>query len=237
MKIPVSFDEYEIKSRYIPAIVSAIPLIMLTSTQKETVWLPLFRTASWFLVFENISLTVIAVVLLMSIQRGIAKYCFENSIFNNGIDFPTTTMLLIRNDILSKEFKRKVRDKIENDLGICLLNSKEEEENLLEAKRTIKDAVSLIRKRVQKGILTYNHNIQYGFIRNLIAGGVWALPISMFNSWIFYRSSSVVGLLVSVALALFFLTMLLFHKKILISFANNYAEVLFSEYLSLGRSS
>ena len=201
MKIPISFDEYEIKSRYIPAIVGAIPLIMLTSTQKETVWLPLFRTASWFLVLENISLAVVSVVLLMSIQRGVAKYCFENNVFNNGIDFPTTTMLLIKNDMLSKEFKRKVRDKIKKDFGICLLD------------------------------------IQYGFIRNLIAGGVWALPISVFNSWIFYRSSSVVGLLISVALALFFLAMQMFYKKILISFATTYAEVLFSEYLSLGRPS
>lgn len=237
MKIPISFDEYEIKSRYIPAIVGAIPLIMLTSTQKETVWLPLFRTASWFLVLENISLAVVSVVLLMSIQRGVAKYCFENNVFNNGIDFPTTTMLLIKNDMLSKEFKRKVRDKIKKDFGICLLDSNEETKNLLEAKCTIKDAVSLIRKQVLKGMLTYQHNIQYGFIRNLIAGGVWALPISVFNSWIFYRSSSVVGLLISVALALFFLAMQMFYKKILISFATTYAEVLFSEYLSLGRPS
>jgi len=231
MNIPKSLNEYEVKARYIPAILAAIPLILLTSTQKEDVWLPLLKTARWFLVVENISLSVIIIFFLMQVQRFIAKFIFKRNIFKTGYLFPTTQMLLWTDQRLSGELKTKIRESVLSDFKISLYSEDEERNDYQEAVKLIKEAVSLIRNKVNDGRLTLQHNIQFGFARNLIAGTLFALPISLVNIYVFSKEHSMVGIIISTFIAVLCVILILFNKKILSLLAENYANVLFTEYL------
>lgn len=224
-------DVYEIRARYIPAIIAALPAIILSAFIKRDVWISLFSNAKCFLVVENVSLSLIAVLFLIHVQRGIAKHVFENLIFKSGKEFPTTTMLLLSNPYLSSEMKTKIRKKIETTFGIHLLTSEKEQKNLEEAKKTIRDAVNLIRKQVKDGDKTLQYNIHYGCSRNLIAGSLFALPLSVLDAYLFGMQNTA-GFYFSVALAVLFLAVLVFNKTILTHFANDYAECLLSEFIS-----
>ena len=223
-------DVYEIRARYIPAVIAALPAIILSAFIKREVWISLFSNAKSFLVVENISLSLIAVLFLIHVQRGIAKHVFENLIFKSGKDFPTTTMLLLSDTYLSTEMKTNIRKKIETTFGIHLLTLEKEQENLEEAKKTIRDAVNLIRKQVKNGDKTLQYNIHYGFTRNLIAGSLFAFPLSVLNALLFGLQNKA-GFFFSGALAVFFLAALIFNKTILTHFANAYAECLLSEFV------
>lgn len=223
-------DVYEIRARYLPAIIAALPMIILSTFIKREIWISLFSNAKTFLVVENISLSLIAVLFLINVQRGLAKHLFENRVFKSGKDFPTTTMLLLTDSYLSVEMKNKIRKKIESKFTLHLFTLAEEQENLEEAKKTIRDAVNLIRKQVGKGDKTLQYNIHYGFSRNLIAGSVFALPFSILNVYLF-GTQNIAGVCVSLALAIFFLIALIFNKTILTHFANAYAECLLSEFV------
>jgi len=224
-------DVYEIRARYIPAIIAALPAFILSAFIKREVWISLFSNAQCFLIVENVSLSLIAVLFLIHVQRGIAKHVFENLIFKSGKEFPTTTMLLLSDTYLSSEMKTKIRKKIEITFNIHLLALEKEQENLEEAKKTIRDAVNLIRKQVKNGDKTLQYNIHYGFSRNLIAGSIFAIPASVLSAVLFGIHNQA-GFYISLIMAAFFFLALIFNRKILIHYANAYAECLLSEFLT-----
>jgi len=223
---------YEIRARYVPAIIAALPIIILSGFVKEEIWVSIFKNARWFLIVENFSLSVIAVLLLIHVQRGIAKHLFEARIFDSGKSFPTTRMLLHSDDYLSGALKLNIRNKIRQDFCIILCTESEEQVNLDEAKKAIREGVALVRKKVGNGEKTLQYNIHYGFSRNLIGGATFAAPCSLFCA-IFtgFRESTPV-LLVSIVMFFAFLMMLIFSRSILNHYGNAYAECLFTEYLA-----
>lgn len=225
-------DKYDIIARYSPAVLSALPAIILSASFKKDAWFELFENVHICIAFEGISIPIIMTILLVYLQRGIAKHLFENRIFNSGKDFPTSTMVLLSDNFLSGEIKRKIRAKIKQDFNIELLNEKEEVKNLDEAKKTARDAVSLIRKQVKDGDKTLHYNICYGLIRNLIAGALFAIPVAVVNV-VLFSTKSQLWLLVNMLLAVFFSFLLIFNKRILTDLANAYAECLLSEFLTI----
>jgi len=224
------FDKYSFNARYVPAFITAIPAIVFSAFIKRDVWISLFENSN-FLITENLSLSVITILFIIHVQRGIAKHLFENRIFKSGKEFPTTTMLLLTNSFLSVEMKNKIRRKIETDFGIRLCTLEQEQVNIEEAKKTIRDAVNLIRKQVKDGDKTLQYNIHYGLSRNLIAGAIFAVPISVLNSVLFGLQNQP-GFYLSITMAVFFSITLIFSKNILIHYANAYAEYLLSEFLT-----
>lgn len=224
-------DVYEIRARYLPAFIAALPAIILSTFIKRDVWISLFENTRCFLIVENLSLSLIAVLFLIHVQRGIAKHLFENRIFKAGKEFPTTTMLLLSDSFLSVEMKNKIRNKIETDFGLHLCTLGQEHENPEEAKKTIRDAVNLIRKQVKDGDKTLQYNIHYGLSRNLIAGSIFAIPVSVLNA-VLFGIHNPAGFYICLMLAGFFTLALICNRIILIHFANAYAECLLSEFLT-----
>ncbi len=225
-------NKYVVQARYIPAIISSMPLIILTSLVKDEVWLPLFRNAWWFLALEGLSLNMIFIIFIMSVQRGLAKYLFENKIFKDGKGFPATLMLLHSDVYLSHDFKTKIRQKIKEDFDIDLLGQSEENNNFEEAHKLIRDTVSLIRNTVGDGNKTLQYSIHYGFIRNLIGGATFSSVIAVVDLIIFLYDKNIYGIIISGLIAIFMIIILLFNKTILRHFAYTYAKCLFTEYIT-----
>jgi len=223
---------YGIKARYVPGIVSALPMIIFSGFIKEEIWIAVFRNVEWFLVVENISISMITVLFLIHVQRGIAKHLFEDRIFDSGKDFPATRMLLVSNSHLSEALKSKVREKIQKDFGITLFSESEETKHLEEARKTIRDAVGLIRKQVGDGDKTLQYNIHYGFSRNLIGGSTLAVPTAIVCAVIAIVQKDIPILVVSSIMTSAFALVLLKSKTIMTHFGNAYAECLLTEYLT-----
>ena len=76
------------------------------------------------------------------------------------------------------------------------------------------------------------HNIEYGFARNLIGGAVIALVMSIVDIVYFYLINNSLIFVVSIITAFLFLILLLSSKLIMTRLGNQYAKRLFVEYLN-----
>ena len=234
MKNQKVWDEYEIKARYIPCLLAAVPLVhFLIQFLGESFWTTVASNIGWLLV-ANISLSLIVTLALIQLQCGIAKHRVEESIFGKGgINFPTTNLLLFKNHVLSRSIKVAIREKILNDFNFKLMDEVQESADAEEARRLIREAVGFIRGYVRKGVMTHQYNIRYGFMRNLIGGALWACAGSIGSGVMYGLQKNWEPMALFVSSALVFFSILIFKKQILSKFANQYAEILFGEYLTM----
>lgn len=134
---------------------------------------------------------------------------------------------------LSKEIKTKLHAKIKKDFDVNLLDEHSEATNIEEAKRTAKDAIDLIRPKVKNGIHTFSNNVQYGFMKNLLAGILISMPFSIINMYVFWNGNPL-GLYISSIFLILSLLLLTFGRTLMQSRAEYYADTLLKEYLYLG---
>lgn len=234
MNNPKFWDEYEIKARYIPCFVTAVPLVhFLILFIGMPFWEKLVSNIGWLLV-TNTSFSLIVMLGLMQLQCGIAKHWIEENTFGKGgINFPTTNLLLFENHTLSHSMKVSIREKIFNDFNFKIMNDVQECDDTEEARRLAREAVGFIRGYVHKGLMTHQYNIGYGFVRNLIGGSLWACAGSIGSGVMYGIQKNWEPMALFACSALFFSFILIFKKIILSKFARQYAETLFSEYMTM----
>ena len=234
MSMPKSWDEYEIKARYVPCLISVIPFIhFLTLLLGESFWKSFSDNIGWLLV-ADLSFSIVIAIALIQIQCGIAKHWIEESIFGKGGKyFPTTNMLLFSDQTLSESSKMSLREKMLHDFKFKLMDEDQESRDKEEARRLSREAIGFIRGFVRKGAMTYQYNIRYGFMRNLIGGFFWAIAGGLGSSIMYSlsRDWKASGLFLSIAII--FLSLFFFKKQILNKLAYQYAETLLNEYLTI----
>ena len=227
-------DEYKFKARLLPAIVCSIPVVILIwifthcicQTYKLFVfWGPLFSS----LLFSALAIEWFGVMLICWMGRAI-----ENILFDDGLKFPSTEILLWSNDFLSQQNKKSIRDKIANELGIKLLSQRQEENNIVEARKIIRDAIDRIRTIVKDGRTVLQYNIHYGAIRNLIGGCCLACPLSLCVTIIgYFKICEFFILYLGIALVVVYALPLVFLSPLLKSFGKRYAKTLLAEYMTI----
>ncbi len=227
----MKFDKYTRIARIYPTIISIIPLMILINSL-------LMDFKDEFLVniiaklFLQLGLGIILIYLVAQFNRFIAKELFEKRYFKNELYFPTTNMLLLNDNNLSDNYKSKIRDKIKKDYGIALPSIEKELADNLKTRLEIKDAVGLIRVKTKNNPLLLQHNMEYGFIRNLIGGS----PLGLISSLaLFFYFNNVhqnkILLVISIILTFFYLIILLLSKFFSNRYGQLYAKKLFQEYL------
>ena len=92
--IPSPFDQYTFMAQYVPAIIVSIPAMMLLSQVKVEQLQRLFQYAYLFLIVKNVGLSAIVITVFTHAIRCMGKYGIELFLFQNGLHFPTTDMLL-----------------------------------------------------------------------------------------------------------------------------------------------
>ena len=161
-----------------------------------------------------------------------SKKFLQDDLFKNELYFPTTSFLLYLDNEYTAGRKEKIREKIKKDFDIELLNAENEKNDENEARKRIKEAVDLIRNKVKGGHLILQHNIEYGFVRNLIGGMIISLPVSFFSAFFFIYEKNNPAAISSMILFLFYSFIFLTKKNTLLYFARNYANILYNEYLT-----
>lgn len=225
-------NKYNIQARLIPSILSAIPLFIFQYVNLDSSQISLLKQLGEIKFLGNITISIALIYFFMQVNRYLGKHLLEKNYFKKQLFFPTTTWLMLKDNTLSESFKTKIRNKIETNLNITLLNSDEEQENEHLARKTIRDVNGLIRRKVGNGILTLQHNIEYGFFRNLIGGSIIALPITTIIFLMNLNNNNHFILGLTVLLGLIYSLLLIFSKQILWNKGGLYAEILFQEFIS-----
>lgn len=235
MKSPKSWDEYEIKARYVPCLLSVVPLVnFLVLFLGNTFWSGLIGNIRWMLV-ANISLSLVVVLALIQFQCGLAKHWLEESVFGErGNNFPSTEMLLYQGGYISNDLKNRIREKLYTLCNFSLPDKESELRDPTEARFAAREAVGQIRRIVGKGVMTHQYNIRYGFIRNLIGGFPWAIIGSIGGAMIYGIDKDWPAMSLFLAVGFFFFSLLVFRKAILRKFAFAYADNLLNEFLTIG---
>lgn len=225
-------DRYQLGARFVPGILCSLPAVLL-------VWIAKNEEVSRALVSGMWSWISMAGVQFL-IAAGAVQYItswgkrYEDQIFDKGLRMPTTEKLLWGNSESSESLKRKVRAKLKDDFGIKLPSKEAERKNEHAARVEIRDAVARIRLRVGNGVRVHEHNIRYGFIRNLAAGARFALLVAIMGiglaGWL--RNSLYVTLFAVMMLG--YGVAMITGRKMIVCHGEHYSDQLLNEYADNG---
>lgn len=225
-------NKYNITARIYPAIICSVPIFVLNY------FLLSIHTADFLASVEGIkwvggiTLSVALTFLLAQAGRFVGKEIFEKIHFKDELYMPTTELLLHSDTTYSPEHKIKLHTKVLNDFGIQIRSFEQENQDIISARRIVVESVSMIRGKVKNGQLLLQHNIEYGFIRNLIGGSLLALYISILNLYIFgFFFPNRLGFYISLSVGLVYLFFVVVGRYLIGRYGFRYAKILIQEYL------
>ena len=227
----MKFDKYTRKARVYPSIIILLPFLIFNIYCDIEGLKDVFDNLLQVKIVGNITISVVLLFLLVQINRFLGKFLFEKYMFKSEIEMPTTLYMLFSNSEFSVEYKNKIREKINSDFNLTLPDLQNETDDILNSKKRIVEAIGLVRQKVKNGRLLLQHNIEYGFMRNLIGGALIGLIMSIIVIIYFFKLNNVLIAYVGMGLALFYFLLLLLHRPIIKHLGNQYAKRLFQEYL------
>lgn len=177
----LKMDDYDLEAVFTPAIVNLFVLefvftCTLLSVAECTVW---WRTA--IAIATPLATAVILTRFVMYLFRATSRV-YEDVLYRKDrLNFPTTSMLLHNDQSISKVMKIRIRNDLKTLYNMRLCSEDQENADELEARRTAKDAVSLIRNTVadSNDIMSRRKLKRYGFYRNFLGGAAYCLPFSL----------------------------------------------------------
>lgn len=229
----MNYDPYYLKAKLFPTILTAIPALAfynyiispLFSETLKGIW-------EYLPSITNISFSSAIIFFLVEINRFIGKEVFQKKYFDDDIRMPTTNVLLWTDSYYEFETKNLIRQKIKQNFNLILLSASDEAENETKARKLATFAISQIRNSLRNNKLLLQHNIYYGFFRNLFGGCLVALFFSLLlliSSFIFNYQSLKVTSGIFVFLYAIIPT---FSKLIMKQYGLYYCKILFQEFLS-----
>lgn len=230
----MAINSYYLKARLFPTVLTSIAAIILYNKFVATLYHDkLENIYSALPTITDIILSSAIVFLLVQINRVISKEIFQRIYFKDEINLPTTNLLLKSNNELESSIKQKIEDKIKSKFDINLLSAIEESANEQRARKLIATTVSQIRNVLRDNSMLLQHNIEYGFFRNLIGGSFLAFVISL----IIVVSSQYAGDIATrnlgwILTIIYFLPILL-SKVIINRYGKYYAKILYEQFLSV----
>lgn len=227
----MKFDKYTLKARVFPSVIIIVPFLVFTLNCNIDGLKNVFDDLLKVKIIGNVSVSLALLFLFTQVNRFIGKFLFENYMFKNETEMPTTNFMLYTNSEFSREYKNKIRQQIKSDFQITLPSEKDEIDDLSYAKKRIVEAIGLVRQKVKNGRLLLQHNIEYGFMRNLIGGSIFGLIMSLVLIFYFNSTPKEIISFMGYGLGFFYFIMLIFHRSIIRYLGNQYARRLFQEYL------
>lgn len=230
----MNLSNYYIRARLFPTILNSIPSLIFVNV----IFVKLFHdnlkeVFDILPLLANIGISTALVFLMIQLSRLISKEIFQRIYFQDELKMPTTNHLLWKDTFFDHTIKEKIRTKIISKFEIQIQNLNEEQANELNSRKQIVTAVSQIRNLLRDNKLLLQHNIEYGFFRNLVGGSIIALIFSIIIV-VFGISSDQQNLkLIGIVLTAIYLTIILLSKPIIKRFGNYYSKILYEQFLSI----
>lgn len=228
----LNMDDYDLEAVFTPAIVNLIILdFVFTCTllpiAENTVW---WKTA--LAVVTPLAAAVVITRFTMHFFRGVSRTIYEDTLYRKDrLRFPATSMLLLTDNSISQAMKKSIRDDLKTLFNITLCTKAQETTNEMEARRTAKDAVALIRRTVADSNDTMTRRMlkRYGMFRNFLGGALFCLPLSIFCWAIDFNCTGTSDPIILTALV-FYLLIIVVDFFITKSAAVEYAESLLTTF-------
>jgi hypothetical protein len=227
-------SNYYIKARLFPTILTVIPLLIFVSVVASNLYNNILKEIFVFLpILTNLGLSAALLFLMVQINRFVSKEVFQHFYFHDEIRMPTTNYLLWSDSFFDNLVKEKIRMKIKEKFEIVLMTDSEETDDELKSRKQIVTTVSQIRNSLRDNKLLLQHNIEYGFFRNLLGGCLIAILFSIviliYGAVNHDSSLKLTGIILTV---IYFIP-ILFSKSIIKRFGKYYAKILYEQFLSI----
>jgi hypothetical protein len=181
----------------------------------------------------GLGLSASLLFLMVQINRFVAKEVFQRFYFQEEIRMPTTNHLLWTDTFFDTSIKEKIRSKIQIKFGLTLMTHEEETLNEPKSRKQIVTAVSQIRNCLRNNTLLLQHNIEYGFFRNLLGGCLVSIifSISILIYGLFENKSSMMH--TGIFLTIIYAIPIILSKPIIRRFGNYYSKILYEQFLTI----
>lgn len=227
-------DTYYFKARLFPTVITSIPLfVFVTQVLNPLYGESLKKVYDILPMFTNFGIYAGLVFLSVQINRFVSKEIFQRFFFEEDINMPTTNYLLWSNVFFAVDIRKAIKEKILSTFNITLLNPVEEQQDDLRARSLIVHAVSQIKNKLRDNAVLFQHNIEYGFIRNLIGGSLIAIlfSIAIVIYAIIYGDVALRN--TGVILLIIYSLPMIFSKMLITRYGRYYAKVLYEQFMSL----
>lgn len=226
-------NPYYMKARLFPTVLTSIPVILIYNLFISPLYQPkLENIYSGLPVITDVILSSAIVFLLVQINRLISKEVFQKWYFIDELEMPTTTFLLKKDETLPDTIKTLIENKINIKFRIDLLTLPDEITDGKKARKTIAIAISQIRNLLRANAILLQHNIEYGFVRNLLGGSLLALIISLTMLIFSYCKLDTVSIFLWAVLTAIYSIPVLLSKFLILRFGEYYAKILFEQFIS-----
>lgn len=227
-------NKYYLQARLLPTTLTSIPLFFLINEIIIKLYGPQLKGIFSILPhLTSLGISAAFVFLFIQINRMISKVIFQKLYFKDELYMPTTTRLLLSDGEVEPSIKQNLRARIFDKYNIQLMPIIEEQSNELNARKKIAYAVSQMRNSLRDNTLLLQHNIEFGFMRNLLGGCIPAVMVSIAIVVFGYLEKSHSLKIEGLLLLVIYLIPVLLSKSIINAYGKMYQKVLFEQFLSL----
>jgi hypothetical protein len=230
----MTINNYYFKARLFPTILTSIPAIILYNKFVANLYHDkLENIYAGLPTITDVIFSGAIIFLLVQINRFLSKEIFQRLYFKDEINMPTTNLLLKSNSELENSIKQKIEAKIKSKFDINLLTLIEESADNQKARKLIATTVSQIRNILRDNTLLLQHNIEYGFFRNLIGGSFMAFLISLIIVASSQYTTDLSTRNLGWILTCIYLLPILLSKLIINRYGKYYAKILYEQFLTI----
>lgn len=225
-------DSYSLKARIMPAIFTIIiPIIIFNHFYVAEEFSKLVGRILGAKLLSNLSISATCLYFLSEYGRLIGKNVFEKYYYKEELYMPTTSFMLFKDQTYSDEYKLRIRQKVKKEFGITWLDKDQEFDDENKSRKMIVETMALIRKELKGNSFLFQHNVEYGAMRNAIGGAVLGAIFSL-NNILFFKYVFLNDFAVNASIYTFAIySFMVLSSKIVISFyGKNYAKILFREF-------
>lgn len=230
----MKLNKYYIRARLFPTILTAPPAIVFFNNFIAPLYNEnLANVFTTLPTITNATFSAAIIFLLIQLNRLCAKELFQSRFFEDELRMPTTNRLIWKDDYFDKEIKRKIRLKIRDKYNIELLSAEDEQADEVKGRKLITTAISQVRNSLITDPMLQQHNIEYGFFRNLIGGSLIAFIFSLLNLIFAHIYVDQKMKLIALLLLIAYITPILLSKFFIKKYGEYYSKILYEQFINL----
>ncbi|MDQ3099948.1 MAG: hypothetical protein M3R08_01055 [Bacteroidota bacterium] len=226
-------DSYYLKARLMPAALTSISVAYVVSDFIQPALSSALATSITYLPTTLTAVLITGIVfLLVQINRVVSKEVVQRFYFRDEERMPSTEYMLWSNTHYEEGVKAELHDRIHTSFGMRPLSKHEEAKDSTRARKVITMCVSQIRNGLRDNRQLLQHNIEYGFMRNLL-GGCFCAALVALGAFIYCKWIGEVSLQFRyLVLVVLYILPLFLSRFIIKRYGHYYAKVLFEQFLS-----
>lgn len=227
-------DKYSLKARYAPALLTIVlPIMIFNHFFISPEFASLVGNVIGAKIVSNLTISSICLYYFSEFGRLVGKNVFENFYYKEESYMPTTNFLMESDPTFTSEYKEVFRTRVLIEFGFDLPSPANQKSDEITARKRIVEVMALIRKKLEKNKFLFQHNIEYGAMRNAVGGATIGIALCFINIGFFYWAfPSTLAIYISSVLFALYVLLLLLSKIIINFFGRNYAKILFREFIA-----